>query len=142
MFFGKKKKKYILPFEEKKEGEKKSYRSTPQSPYNPLSEEIAQSAEEDNCLKNYAICYRDRNMAESKGDPMIKVVQAYSENEAVLEASRFIGGGFEILAIRFNGKVEYPNGESNYVYPTARPDSQSSEDDVSIGEIVRLRGKK
>lgn len=141
MFFWKKKKKHVLPFAGRKEAEQKSYPTAPRPAYNPLAEKFANASEEEDCLKNFVILYRDRTMAESVGDPMIKVIQAYSESEAALEASRVINGKYEVMAIRFNGEVEYPNRESNFAFPTAQRNGPRKEENLSIGEIMRLKGK-
>ncbi len=131
MLFGKKeKKKHFLPFEAEKEEEVEKKASG--QAYDPRAERYAQPQEEDGELKNYAIYYRDRELANLKGDPMLTIVQAYSQNEAELEAGRMQKEGCEILAVRSRQSVEFPTHDSDFVFPQDRTSSRDRSNGAEI----------
>jgi len=133
-----KKKKHLLPF---LDPEKAPEERPPERPYNPLAEKYAQAEGGDDRLKNYAILYLDRDVARSKGDPLITVVQAYSQAEAELRASELSRDGCEVLAVQSNEIVHFPAQESEFVFPKppAQPDSDENGDSGEGGAILRRR---
>lgn len=135
-----KKKKHMLPFAS--EAPLPPPTATP-PPYNPLAEKYAPS--DDEGLKNYAIVYLDREVAQSRGDPIITVIQAHSQAEAELQASEMNRNGFEVLAVQSNETVVYPTHDSGFVFPRS-PEAQEpgsgEEESAEGGEILRRRRKR
>lgn len=112
-------------------------------PYNPLAEQCVPAGADDRALKSYAIYYRDRELASMKGDPMIAVIQAYSQAEAELEASRMQRQGCEILTIQSNEIVDFPTQrESEFAFPRQR-DEGRSDDQTSYGaDLLRRKNRQ
>lgn len=136
MFFWRKKKKnkFNLPYVEPEE--KQPRMSLYHQEFNIYAEKFAHSKEEDGKLKNYIVYYRDRDYADVQGDPLITVIQAYSQAEAELAASHFdknIGG---IIAVDANIEVDFPNNNSAFAWPKGKKDDEKPKDGL---EILRRR---
>lgn len=132
-----KKKKHVLPFVSEEPVPEQSASSMP---YNPLAEKYSHTDQEGgDGLKNYAIMYLDRTVAESKGDPLITVVQAYSQAEAELQASELSRDGMEVLAVQSNEIVHFPARESQFAFPSAPASNPADSADGEGGEILRRR---
>lgn len=81
---------------------------------------FAASGDNDGRLKNYAIYYRDRELAQTKGDPLITIIQAYTQAEAQMEALKMQKEGCEILTIQSNEAVAHPTQETPAALPARR----------------------
>jgi hypothetical protein len=142
MFFNKKKlKKSMLPFAMKEEASEASdsQPSPRERSYNDAAEQFVPSDASTGGLKNYAIYYRDRDLALTKGDPMITIIQAYSHAEAQLEALKMQKDGCEILTIQSNEMVEHPTQDAVVALPARRVAGQGHAKSSGAGTVFRAK---
>jgi hypothetical protein len=76
--------------------------------------------------RNWEIYYRDRNYAGGVGDPLLKVVEAGSRQEA--EAKARVGEGADsisqVVAVNTNNSIIRHKTESAFAYPSPQPSTE------------------
>lgn len=142
MFFNKKKAKGMsLPFVEQPVAAAPPPSVTPSEGQagNEVAAPFPRSSEDDGRLKTYAIYYRDRELAQTKGDPMMSVIQAYSQAEAQVEALKMQKEGCEILTIQSNEAVAYTTQAIPAALPARRLAGQISNKPGGAGSVFRSK---
>ena len=142
MFFKKNKTKTVLlPIAQPEDNSKSlsSQVSIPGMAYNESANQFARASDKEGRIQNYAIYYRDRDLAQSKGDPMITMIQAYSLAQAQLEALKMQKDGCEILTIQSNEAVEYPTQATPVALPAQRMAGQGNNKSGGAGSVFRAK---